>query len=473
MTTTATTIDIFKYRPEDGGVLDAWRDVCGDDWIYVTGFEAWYAWTGTHYKLDDCQRLQRQIQTLLDKMNRIANDELAALSGEDDNDEAIKAQKTKLRAYIAATTRTRNRVASIEVMAQAHRAVAADRLNTLNVLNLKNGTLDLNTLTLKPHNRDDYLAYVLDYEYDPEALAPRFEQFVAEVLVKEGTTTTDFELCQLFQELIAISLTNETKYEVMMWLSGSGGNGKTIVIKVIQWLLGTMACNVNFETIGQMGNYDLADVQGKRVIFSTESERGSKASEGYIKRIVSGETINARAIYGKPFEFQSIAKIWWAMNDKPLIKDTGNSIWRRLQLIPFNREFTEVEKDTDLLPKLHLELPGILNFALDGLRRLRQRGRLPESKAVAAAIDDYRKENNPVLQWKDERTTATATADTPASDLYGDYRLWALQDNGRHTFNSTNFGKELKRLKIAHRENCRHSRGIDQKVCNRYALEIL
>lgn len=469
MTTTAT-IDIFKYRPEDGGILDAWRDLCGDEWIYVTGLESWFYRVKTHYELDRCQRLQKQIQTLLDKMNQIARDELAALGGDDSD--AAKAMREKIKAYISATTRTRHRVASIEGMAQAQRAVAADRLNTLNVLNLKNGTLDLDTLTLRPHSREDHLTYVLDYEYNPDALAPRFEQFVCEVLVKEGTTETDLELCQLFQELLAISLTNETKYEVMIWLSGSGGNGKTVVIKVIQWMLGMMACNVNFETIGQMGNYDLADVQGKRVIFSTESERGSKASEGYIKRIVSGETINARAIYGKPFEFQSIAKIWWAMNDKPIIKDTGNSIWRRLQLIPFNREFSEEEKDTDLLNKLQVELSGILNFAIDGLRRLRQRGRLPESKAVTEAIADYRKESNPVLQWKDESTRTTNAADTPASDLFDSYKAWAIVNN-RQGLNSTNFGKELKRLKVAFRESCRHSRGADQKVCNRYALEVL
>lgn len=472
MTTTATTIDIFKYRPEDGGVLDAWRDVCGDDWIYVTGFEAWYAWTGTHYKLDDCQRLQKQIQTLLDKMNRIANDELAALSGEDDNDEAIKAQKTKLKAYISATTRTRNRVASIEVMAQAQRAVAADRLNTLNVLNVKNGTLDLDTLALKPHSRDDYLAYVLDYEYDPEALAPRFEQFVAEVLVKEGTTETDLELCQLFQELLGYSLTNDTKHEAMVWLSGEGGNGKTVALTAIQWLVAEMACSVNFETIGQMGNYDLADVQGKRVIFSTESERGGKVSEGYLKRIVSGELINARPIYGKNFQFKSVAKVWWAMNDKPIIKDTGNSIWRRLQLIPFNRTFTENDKDPDLLPKLHLELPGILNFALDGLRRLRQRGRLPESTAVAEAIQEYRQESNPVAQWKEERTQSSTVADTLASDLYEDYKAWVFV-NGRQAMNQTNFGNELKRLRVPTRKNARHTQGKDTKKSSRYALTIV
>lgn len=474
--TNATTIDVFKYRPEDGGVLDAWLEICGSDWIYVTGFEAWYAWTGTHYKLDNCKQLEKQIQTLLDLMNQAARDELSALFGDEDadNDEKEKdaKQAKRLSAYIAATTRTRSRVASIEGMAQAQRAVSADRLNTLNVLNLENGTLDLDTLTLNPHDRDDYLTYVLSYKYDPEAIAPRFERFVSEVLVKEGTTETDFELCQLFQELLGYGLTNDTRHEAMVWMPGEGGNGKTVAITVIQWLLGTMAHNVNFETIGLPGNYDLADIQGKRIIFSTESEKGGKVSEGYVKRIVSGETMAARTIYGKPFVFKSIAKVWWAMNDKPIIKDPTDSVWRRMYIVPFHRQFSDAEKDIDLLPKLHDELSGILNFAFDGLRRLRQRGRLPQAQASDHAKRDYRRDNNPVLQWKDENTEATSTADTPATELYENYKVWAVS-GGRQPLNVTNFGKELKRLKVACRENGRHSRGFDSRVCNRYALKNL
>ena len=466
---TTTTIDLFKYRPEDGGILDCWREWYGDNWLYVAGFEAWYYWTGTHWEKDEAQRLYKQVQDLMHAMNQAAIAEMQAITG---NDDKAKAQRARIREYVNATKRSRNRVASVEGMAQAHRAIAADQLDTANVLNLKNGTLDLDTLTLRPHCRQDYLTYRLSYEYDDNARAPRFEQFVSEVFVKEGTTETDFELCQLYQEGLGLSLTNDTKHEAMFFLYGDGGNGKTIVISIIQALLNGMACSVDFSTIGQPGNYDLADVQGKRVIFSTESERGGKVAEGYIKRIVSGERINARAIYGKPFEFKSTAKIWWAMNDKPVIRDTGNSIWRRLKLIPFNRTFTEKDRDPDLLKKLYSELPGILNFCLDGLRRLRQRGRLPESEAVNEALREYRHESNPVAQWKEERTTTTQTADTPAATLYDDYKTWALQ-NGRQPLNQTNFGNELKRLHVTKRDNARHSQNADIKVCNRYSLKIL
>ncbi len=432
--------NLIDYRPEDGGILDAWRDLYGAHWLYVSGYEVWYTWNGTHWQKDESQGIHRQIQNLIDAMNQAAKQELAAATNED--------TKKVFCAYVQATKRTRARVASVEGMAQAQQAVAAGVLDAGNVLNLRNGTLKLDTLDLWPHDPADHLTYCLDYDYNPQALAPRFEQFVQEVLGDHDDKrqwVVDLELCQLFQELLGYSLTNETKHEVMTWLSGEGGNGKTVAITVIQWLLGNLSCSVDFQSIGLPGNYDIAEIPGRRVIFSTESERGGKLAEGYIKRIVSGERINARAIYGKPFEFKSTAKVWWAMNDKPVIKDTGNSIWRRLKLIPFNRTFTNQDKDPDLLNKLQAELPGILNFALDGLRRLRLRGRFPESQAVQQAVNEYRKESNPVAQWIEERTTPATQPCTAAKVLYDDYSKWC-PSSGRQAMNETNFGRELKKL---------------------------
>lgn len=296
------------------------------------------------------------------------------------------------------------------------------------------------------------MTYCLTYDYDPSATCPRYEQFLSEVLVKEdqdanGQWMTDFELCQLYQEMTGYSLTNDTKFEVMTWLSGEGGNGKSVAIAVTQKLLGPLCTSIDFQTIGTPGNYDLSDIPGRRVIFSTESERGGRVAEGYLKRIVSGERIKARPIYGAQFEFNSVSKIWWAMNDKPIIKDTGNSIWRRLRLIPFYRTFTDQDKDPELGAKLEAEQSGILNFALDGLRRLRQRGRLPEAAAVTKAVKQYKHESNPVAQWLDESTVAKPGIETSGIYIYADYERWCLR-NGRQSLNNVNFGKELRRLGV-------------------------
>ena len=350
-----------------------------------------------------------------------------------------------LKQYLIATKRTKTRVASIETMAQAERAVPGGALDEGNVLNLANGTLDLVTFTLKPHHRGDLLTYCLPYAFEPTADCPRWEQFVQEVLIDEATRQHDPTLSALLQELFGYSLTTDTSQEVMTWLHGNGGNGKTIVIGILHNLLGTLATAVDFNHLGQHGNYELAKLPGKRVIFSSESERGGKVAEGWLKRIVSGETINARPIYGQPMDFVSVSKVWWAMNDKPLIRDSSDAIWRRLRLIPFNRTFSIEERDVNLKDKLKLELPGILNWALAGLQRLRRSGLFTDAAAATDALTELRRESNPVQQWMEERTKILDSPQTAATTLYEDYKVWA-GENGRESLNSTNFGRELSRL---------------------------
>lgn len=490
------------YRPEDGGILDCWCDMFGAEWIYVTGYEAWYRTQGSHWRKDDQLIICKQVQALMDAINRQALTErdeayetLRQLEGAgaipdgievDDETRAalaaggdvpewiinlVQGRVDRATAWVQATRRTRNRVSSVISMAQAQRAVPAGQLDHGNVLNLKNGTLDLDSLTLRPHDPADYLTYCLPYAYDPAARAERFTQFSPEVIgdYVNGQWAPDLVLGMVVQELMGYSLTSETKHEVMAWLSGEGGNGKTVMITILRKLLGPLAYSIDFATIGLPGNYDLADVNGKRIIFSTESERGGKVAEGYLKKVVSGETINARPIYGKGFEYESIAKVWWAMNDKPIIRDTSNSVWRRLKLIPFNRTFTDQDKDPDLINKLTAELPGILNYALEGLRRLRAQNGFTYSAKIAEAVNEYKKESNPVAQWLAERTVPLREGEwTLSGELYEDYKQWSEQTGHEGVFKSGNFGKELKRLRVPLKENVR----VRLKVGNGYAVRL-
>jgi len=431
---------VFDYNPEDGGLLDAWLDWFANDWLFVTGHQAWYQWSGSFWQRDEMLGVQDQLQVMFRAMNQQAREATAKARKEGDDDKAKAFQ-----AYVSATKRSRSRVVSVEGMAQARRARAGAELDGGNLLNLKNGTFDLDTMLLRDHERDDLLSYCLSYEYDYYATCPRFKKFISEVLVKEDGKAPDDDLASILQELVGYSLTQETNREAMVWLAGEGGNGKTVMITILSKLLGPLAVGMDFQTIGMAGNYDLAELPGKRIVFSTESERGGNMAEGYIKRIVSGETIMARAIYGKPFPFKSTAKIWWAMNDKPNVKDTSNALYRRLKLIPFHRVFKDAEKDIHLIVALCEELPGILNWAMEGLLRLRRQGQFSEAAAINAAKDEFRMESNPVAQWLKERTEAGGG--TQATSAFQNYALWCTR-SGHHELNSTNFGRELTRLNV-------------------------
>lgn len=437
--------DVYDFKAEDGGILDCWLEYYGVEWMHVHGL-SWMCWAENHWSKEDTA-IFAQIQRLMRELNDQATEYLEDAFEIEDKD-AKSYEIAKANAYIAATKRTANRVSSVERMAQAQRAVKIDQLDGGgNLLNFPNCTYNLDTYEVRPHERSDFITHVLPYDYNPEATCPRWEQFLCEVLVQEETTEPDNELIALFQEFAGYALTSETQREVMLWLHGTGGNGKTIAIRIIESLLGPLAMSVNFHTLGDPRNYTLAELPGKRLIFSSEGEKNKGITEGLVKQIVSGETIQARAIRAAPFEFQPVAKILWASNNPPLIKDTTDAIWRRLRLIPFHRKFTDEQKDVNLFQKLQDELPGILNWAIQGLDRLRQNGHFTQSAAAQAAADDLRLKTNPVAQWLQECTQPAPVLATKASEAFGSYKLWC-EANGRQHFNATNFGHEISLLDV-------------------------
>lgn len=459
--------DPLRYRSEDGGILDAWLDLHGNDWLFVVGPDKWHYWNHTHWAEDSKLSIKKQIIDLMNAMNlecielmktapsRVRNISAKyAAAGLDIPDaalkeiERIKSEAGAAKTMHAATKRSSARLSSVEAMGRPKRGVAVNQINIDESLNLANGALSLKSLELRPHSKNDLFTYCLDYEYDPNADCPLFKKYIAEVLVLEGTTTTDENLVMLFQELLGYSLTPDTRHGVMVWMFGEGGNGKSVAISVVEALLGPMSMSIDFQSVGMPGNYDLADIPGKRVLLSTEAERNKSMAEGYIKRIVTGDTINTRPIYGSPLSFRPTAKIWWAMNDKPIIKDTTDSMWRRMKLIPFYRKFEEGKgADVDLPSKLMAELPGILNWAIEGLMRLTLNGRFTKSVASEEAKQQYREEANPIAQWVNTMTVRTDYPATLQGALFREYTRWCEEQN-EHATTSTQFGKDLKRLRI-------------------------
>ncbi len=451
------TFDALEYPPNQTGIVDAWRDLVGDRWLFIPSHEVWYQWQVTHWEKDSELQLQTQLEGIVREMidqHQTAYREAKAAAKEakdEDDTDALEAATAKANASAAAfelPKRLRQIINDVSVLARNRKSINASTLDGGNILSLSNGVLDLSTFELHQHTQTDYLTYVLDYPYDPTAVCPRFEQFLSEVLVKEEDERThDPDMALLLQELWGYSLTRDTGQEVMAWLSGEGANGKTTMLTVLRSMLGPLATNIDFHTLGQPGNYDLADLVGKRIALSTESSRNSSIVDELIKKIASGETLKTRAIFGHPFEFKSTAKLWWAMNDKPQVHDTSRAFWRRLVLIPFYRSFDgDPNKDVHLLDKLLAERSGILNWAINGLMRLRRQGCFTKSESAQTALDAYKEEANPIAQWLKECTKAS-TGKLRADTLYTSYCAWCAT-NGRKPVNSTRFGLDMKRLGV-------------------------
>jgi putative DNA primase/helicase len=188
-------------------------------------------------------------------------------------------------------------------------------------------------------------------------------------------------------------------------------------------------------------NNDVARLPGVRFVTAVETDENQMLSEATIKSITGGDTIVARFLFGEFFEFKPAFKLFLACNHKPIISGVDNGIWRRIRLIPFAVTIPENEVDPALPDKLRAELPGILNWALQGCLLWQEEG-LGMPDEVRAAVDEYRGEMDVLAGFIADCCFEGKQYLAGATDLYKTYQVWAEQ-NGERVLSQKAFGSKL------------------------------
>ena len=311
------------------------------------------------------------------------------------------------------------------------------------LLGCPNGTLDLRTGKLREARREDFITKQIRVAFDPSATCPRFREFL------DWASQGDRELAAFLQAFAGYALTGEVCEEKMCVFVGDGDNGKSTLVMTLFDLLGDYAVKVRSDLLvhaqGKEGapSPDVAALRGRRLAIVSETEDGCSLSEARIKDIVSNEVIAARKLHCDPFEFRPTHKIILSTNHRPHVRGTDHGIWRRLAIVRFNATIAEEAKVADFRERfLRPELPGILNWVVEGLMRWRRKGLgLPAS--VRAATAEYRSEMDTVGQWLEEKTERDPGAIAAVRGLYADYVFW-LGAQGRPV-GARRFGEELER----------------------------
>jgi putative DNA primase/helicase len=315
--------------------------------------------------------------------------------------------------------------------------------------NLRNGTLDLKTLELQDHNRMNFITRLADYEYDDKAQCPQFKKYLNRIF---RSRTDKDEMIAFLQRAVGYTLTGSTGEQCLFLLYGSGANGKSVFLDVLNALLGeygTVTQSRTFTTErGEISN-DIAALAGKRMVYASENSSDTHLDESIIKQLTGGENISARFLHQEFFTFKPRFKIWWAFNHPPAISDMTNSIWRRIKIIPFNEVLPESEWDKKLAEKLiSHELPGILNWAIEGLKDYYRLGSLTPPKVIADATTQY-KEDQDILHdfvidycdFPTENDPFGKLFEEKSSDLYSAYKIWNTYNGDEKPMSSTKFGR--------------------------------
>ena len=315
------------------------------------------------------------------------------------------------------------------------------------LFNVQNGTIDLRTGTLHPHNPADLITFLSPVEYDPGATCPNWERFISEVF------NGDREMVAFIQRGLGWSLTGVVKERALFFLYGdTGKNGKTTLVEAFMKLVGDCGESsygygrkVGADTFMRSRNSEdnqrkAATLAGPRFICTSEVDEEHRLNEQLIKDITGGDTLEGRRLYQEAFTFKPQFKPWMYGNHKPEIRGTDDAIWSRVRMVPFEVSFKGRE-DLDLPAKLEAELPGILNWAIQGCLDWQRHGLQPPAK-VQAATDAYRAEMDVFGPFISECCVVHRHAEVWANQLYSAYRQWCV-DNGVKEQNQQKFGRYL------------------------------
>jgi putative DNA primase/helicase len=316
-----------------------------------------------------------------------------------------------------------------------------------NVINLLNGELHLaeDGWQLRPHRREDYRTTQLPVAFDPDAAAPRFERFLAELF--EGDADAQAKAAVLL-EALGYSLLPDSRFERFVLLVGGGANGKSVMLYIVGELVGQEQASAVQPS--QFGNrFQRAHLRGKLVNVVTEIAEGAEIADAELKAIVSGELTTAEHKLRPPFDFRPFATCWFATNHMPHTRDFSEALFRRAIILTFGRRFDGPACDPHLKDKLRAELPGVLNLALAGLARLLARGRFTPVESSEEAKREWRLQADQVAQFVEERCAVEGGAAIASSALYGAYERWAIGAGiGRRVTRKT-FTQRLQRLGVA------------------------
>lgn len=399
----------------------------GHDLRYCHPWSKWLVWNGRRWIKDATAEVIRRAK---DTVTQIYAETAQAF-----DDEARKAI-----ARHAIRSESEARIKSMINLAESELPVLPEDLDADKwLLNCANGTLDLRTRELRPHQREDLITKIIDVEYDPNAKCPTWLAFLDRIMAG------NVDLIYFLQRSVGYTLTGNTSEQCLFFLHGCGANGKSTLINTIGKLMGDYGLQTPTETLmvkkGDGVNNDIARLKGARFVSAVETEEGRRLAEVLVKQLTGGDIITARFLHAEFFEFRPTFKLWLAANHKPVIRGTDNAIWRRIRLIPFNVTIPEAERDKELPEKLKTELPGILAWAVEGCVAWQVEGLDPPDE-VRLATQGYREEMDVLAGFLAECCVVAEYRKAAASDLYAAYVKWC-EANGERIQSQRAFGMRL------------------------------
>jgi putative DNA primase/helicase len=320
--------------------------------------------------------------------------------------------------------------------------------------------LDLQRGELSPGTPEDYLKTAIPTEWSAlETPAPRWEQFLREIFQDKPEPEREGVVAFL-QRLLGYSITGTTTHHVFTILYGEEGrNGKDTLLDTLKDVLGPLVGAVSNDLFVAQDKFrasgaptpHLCDLQGKRLVWGSETRQGDKLHIAQIKLLSGGGEISTRQPHGRQYSFIPTHKLLLVTNYKPHADARDAAFWSRACLLEFGMRFVpspkapnERQADPILKEQLRGERSGILAWLVRGCLAFQELG-LAIPSPISFATEQYRQEEDTILQFLSECCVLRPETSVKANVLYEAYKAWCEQNQFGRGMNATLFGNEISR----------------------------
>lgn len=325
-----------QRRCTDLGNAERLADLHGSRFRFRHGDGAWLVWQGSHWAADHDGAIQRAaaatVRTIMAE---------AAVAPELDARERLA--KHAIRSESAA------RIAAMISLAQALPAfaVTSERLDRDPwLLACLNGTLDLRTGVLRPADPADLITRCTGVDYDPAASSQLWQRFLGEVT--QGRPAIETYL----QRVAGYTLTGLTEAEIVLYIQGRGGSGKSTFVDAVAGAMGgggdsgpsSYVATARIDTFleqqrsGSSATSDLHRLRDARLVLTGEPGQRQRLDAGLLKSLTGGDAVTARGLYRGEETFRPKFKLWMVANYELILPDDDDATWRRIQRVPFDHK---------------------------------------------------------------------------------------------------------------------------------------
>ncbi|MBO6182513.1 MAG: hypothetical protein J6N44_02830 [Acidaminococcaceae bacterium] len=423
----------------DAGNANRLHSLLGDDWKFVPQLGRWLHWNGQRWQEETNGSIR---VAAMEAFRNLAADIRSLPSCHDMKEMQHRQKVADALGRAESIGRVKGALSFLEGLAlKQYGEFDTDPF----LLNLQNGTLNLSTGELRPHNKKDFITKICGASYEPRSVAKNYSQAekpASETVSSAGETTAkesgmnvdilsdnnsaqslweetvrailpDPAVRRWMQKFMGYCLTGSTEEEKFVVAYGPGGCGKGTFFETVAAAMGDYKSVVPVDILltsnvyngGNNPTPELAKLPGKRYVLSSESNKNRRMDEAKVKLLTGGDTLTARHLHADPFEFQPSFKLVLQTNYLPSISDAmDKGIRRRLVIVPFTAEIKQRD------PKLKQKLlqpenqQACLAWCVEGAKLWQQEGLEDFPTEMQKAADSFYEESDLLQQWLEKRT---------------------------------------------------------------------